>query len=164
MESNKDEAIKCLKISQSHMQNGNFPSARKFCEKSINLFPTPEASRLREVILEAEASDTSQQSKAGPSGTSTSTEAHPSASGSKHRHAETSSKATANGSAHASTSTDTMRDYTSEQAAIVKRIRACKITDYYEIMSLKKDCGEAEIKKAYRKVSSLQVPVEPGTC
>lgn len=148
MESNKDEALKCLKISQNHLQNGNFSSARKFCEKSVNLFPTPEASRLREMILEAEASDTPQQPHAGPSGASSATETHPSAAGAKHRHTKTTS--TSNGSA--STDSDAKREFTPEQAAIVKRIRACEVTDYYGIMSLKKDCGETEIKKAYRKV------------
>lgn len=45
------------------------------------------------------------------------------------------------------------RDSTPEQRAVVKRVRTCKITDYYEILAVKKDCEEAEIKKAYRKVS-----------
>ena len=153
MESNKDEAIKCLKISQNHLNNGNFPSARKFCEKSINLFPTPEASRLHELIVEAEASDTVKEFTAGPSGSSTSAETHPSASGTKHRHADSAARASAaNGSAKPSTNTESNRDFTPEQAAIVKRIRTCKITDYYEILSLKKDCNEGEVKKAYRKV------------
>ena len=44
------------------------------------------------------------------------------------------------------------REYTPEQAAIVKRIQSCKVTEYYEILSVKKDCSEVEIKKAYRKV------------
>jgi DnaJ family protein B protein 12 len=44
------------------------------------------------------------------------------------------------------------RDYTPEQRDIVKRVRSCKVTDYYEILSVKKDCEEVEVKKAYRKV------------
>ena len=47
------------------------------------------------------------------------------------------------------------RDYTPEQEAVVKRVRSCKITEYYEILSVKKECEEAEVKKAYRKVCLL---------
>lgn len=41
---------------------------------------------------------------------------------------------------------------------MVKRIRSCKVTEYYEIMSLKRDCEEAEVKKAYRKVCVVESP------
>jgi DnaJ family protein B protein 12 len=61
------------------------------------------------------------------------------------------------------------RDFTPEQAQIVKRIRACQRTvgpfccqvtpsnvlrqAYYEILTIEKSCSDAEIKKAYRKHS-----------
>ena len=44
------------------------------------------------------------------------------------------------------------KSYTPENLAVVKRVRACKATEYYEILSLKRDCEEADVKKAYRKV------------
>jgi DnaJ family protein B protein 12 len=44
------------------------------------------------------------------------------------------------------------REFTAEQLKVVKRVKACKVTEYYEILSVNKDCEEAEIKKAYRKV------------
>jgi DnaJ family protein B protein 12 len=44
------------------------------------------------------------------------------------------------------------REYTPEQHAVVKRVRACKVTAYYEILEVKKECNEGDIKKAYRKV------------
>ncbi|KAL5513305.1 HLJ1 [Sanghuangporus vaninii] len=154
MESNKDEALKCLSISQRHCDSGNYPSARRFAEKSLSLFPTPEASKLLERISELEA--TSAPPSGDASCSSTSAEAHPSASGTKHRHqnanaSSSSSKPTANGTSTGST--QEKRDYTPEQVAVVKRILSCKITEYYEIMSLKKDCTEAEVKKAYRKLA-----------
>lgn len=46
------------------------------------------------------------------------------------------------------------REYTAEMVAVVKRVRGCKVTEYYEILSIKKDCEENDIKKAYRKVST----------
>ena len=68
-----------------------------------------------------------------------------------------SSSSKANGSANGaakggSDAGEKKREYTPEQAAVVKRIRACRITEYYEILSVKRDCEEVEVKKAYRKV------------
>lgn len=45
------------------------------------------------------------------------------------------------------------RDFTPVQAALVKRVKSCKVTDYYAILDLKKGCEDVEIKKAYRKVN-----------
>ena len=160
MESNKDEAIKCLAIAQKHRSAGNLASAKRFCQKSLNLFSTPEATKLLEVVeaeLAAESSSSagasSSSSAESTSAFSSSAEAHPSSSGTRHRHTESSSQAAAkaNGSAEAEAK-QKKREYTPEQAAVVKRIRACKVTEYYEILSLKRDCEETEIKKAYRKV------------
>ena len=54
------------------------------------------------------------------------------------------------------------REYTPEQAAVVKRIRKCKVTEYYEILGLKKDSDENDVKKAYRKVRLGAVPDVDG--
>ena len=160
MESNKDEALKCLSIAQKHRNAGNLPSAKRFCQKSLNLFSTPGAVKLLESI-EAEiasepSSSASTSSAAGTSEAfSSSAEPHPSSSGTRHRHTESSSKANggANGAAKGgSAAGEKKREYTPEQAAVVKRIRACRITEYYEILSVKRDCEEVEVKKAYRKV------------
>jgi DnaJ homolog subfamily B member 12 len=145
MESNRDEAEKCLRIARKHFDSGNISSARKFCQKSISLFETPAALKLLASINDA---------KEGPATASTSsaTEGHPSAAGVKHRHtAPSSSGSTANGSAGGS---EKKRDYTPEQHAVVKRVNACKVTAYYEILALEKDCEENDVKKAYRKVSN----------
>lgn len=149
MEGNKDEAIKCLSIAQKYRDAGNLPSARKFTQKSINLFSTPEAVKLLESIIAAEATSST---GAGPStangnaqSSSSSTETHPSASGTRLRNT-----GSANGTAGGMGGDK--REFTTEQVNVVKRVKACKVTEYYEILSIKKDCEEAEIKKAYRKV------------
>ncbi|EJD07708.1 DnaJ-domain-containing protein [Fomitiporia mediterranea MF3/22] len=159
MESNKDEALKCLAISQRHCNSGNYPAARRFAEKSLSLFPTPEATKLLQRIadLESEAPPET-SSSAGPSGSTTSAETHPSASGTRHRHANANTDASTSSSqsipnGNVGGSKQEKRDYTPEQEAIVKRIRTCKVTEYYEIMSLKRDCTETEVKKAYRKLA-----------
>jgi DnaJ family protein B protein 12 len=162
MESNKDEALRCLAIAQKHFNADNLTAARKFCAKSVSLFGTPEAEKLLVRINESNtkspsSSDNTTPSSSsaewtssadpGPSTTSSATEEHPSAAGIKHRHQPQPSSSTsgANGSAK-------KRDYTPEQHAVVKRVRACKVTEYYEILALKTDCDENDVKKAYRKV------------
>ncbi|KAK7687838.1 hypothetical protein QCA50_009057 [Cerrena zonata] len=179
MESNKDEAIKCLSIAQKHRNAGNFPSALRFCQKSINLFSTPEGTKLLELIeSEIESSSSSSSGPSGgdstasssqPTGGSSSTETHPSASGARQRpgHSSSASTSQANGSAKASSSSSgageqKKREYTPEQAAVVKRIRSCKVTEYYEILSLKRDCEEADVKKAYRKLALSLHPDKNG--
>ncbi len=160
MESNKDEALRCLHISQKHRAAGNLASARKFAQKSLALFSTPEAVKLLEVIdFEVSSSSSSRSSGGSSSSASTTTdptsftsatETHPSASGTKHRSAPSTAE-----SASRSTSTKEKREYTAENLAVVKRVRTCKVTEYYEILAVKKDCDEADVKKAYRKVSGV---------
>ncbi|KAH8093270.1 DnaJ-domain-containing protein [Cristinia sonorae] len=165
MESNKDEALKCLAIAQKHRNAGNLPSARRFCQKSLNLFSTPEATKLLEIIDQQSASSEPEASSgAGAGASSSGAETHPSASGTRHRHqpAEPNGKATTSARNGSASAEQKKRDYTPEQAAVVKRIRACKVTEYYEIMSLKRDCEEADVKKAYRKLALSLHPDKNG--
>ena len=134
MESNKDEAIRCLAIAQRHRDAGSIQSARKFCEKSISLFSTPEALKLLASINSTfDASATASASAAA---------------GVKQRRATTDT----NGVGTASGIGGEKREYSPEQKEVVQRVRACKVTEYYEILALQRDCDDADVKKAYRKV------------
>ncbi|KAJ3784829.1 hypothetical protein GGU10DRAFT_434969 [Lentinula aff. detonsa] len=165
---NKDEAIRCLSIAQKHRDAANYSSARKFALKSISLFETPEARKLLQSIDDAEAASASSSSSKSSgtksnaaSSSASGAESHPSASGATHRHTHTQSSSTqANGTAGGLGGEK--REYTTEQHAIVKKIRACKVTEYYEIMSLKRDCEEVEVKKAYRKLALALHPDKNG--
>jgi DnaJ family protein B protein 12 len=146
MEGNKDEALRCLAIAQRHRDSGNIPSAHKFCQKSINLYSTSEALKLL-ASLNSAASEPSKGSKEpSTSAASSAAESHPSASGAKQRHKPAGGDGTAGGIG------GEKREYTAEQKEVVRRVRACKVTEYYEILAVNKECEEADIKKAYRKV------------
>ncbi|KAI4207190.1 MAG: hypothetical protein LQ346_000684 [Caloplaca aetnensis] len=54
------------------------------------------------------------------------------------------------------------KNYTVEQKAAVIRVRRCSTTAFYEILGLEKSCTDAEIKKAYRKLSLLTHPDKNG--
>ncbi|GJJ11306.1 hypothetical protein Clacol_005538 [Clathrus columnatus] len=146
---NTDEALKCLRIAQKYRDSNDYPNARKFAQKSINLHPTPEAQRLLQIIEEAATSDstsasTSSTTSASSSSTkATGTETHASSSTTKSR--------TTGSDSGPSTSKVT---YTEAQIKLVKRVRNCKVTEFYKILELEKTCEENDIKKAYRKVLS----------
>jgi len=151
---NRDEAIKCISIAQRHLNAGNYPSARRFAEKSISLYPTPEAKQLLEIIITREADPI--PTSGGGSASASGAEAHPTQDSTHHRHSTrpqaSTSKAAANGSAGGQ---EKKREFTPEMAAVVKRIRKCKPTEYYEILGLTKSCEENDVKKAYKKVNSM---------
>ncbi|KAF9266944.1 DnaJ-domain-containing protein [Marasmius fiardii PR-910] len=162
---NKDEALRCLAISQKHRDARNYSSARKFCQKSIALFDTPEAHKLLESIEAAEGSASSSANDEGstsPAGASTATEEHPSASGTKHRHTRKESKAQTSSNGTAGGLGGENREYTTDQMEVVRRVRSCKVTEFYEILAVKKDCDEADIKKAYRKLALALHPDKNG--
>lgn len=54
------------------------------------------------------------------------------------------------------------RDFTSDQKAAVERIKRCKATAYYEILSVEKSSSDGQIKKAYHKLSLATHPDKNG--
>ena len=163
MEGNKDEALRCLSIAQKHRNARNYTSARKFIQKSLALFATPEAEKLAQIIESEASASTSTSTSEGTEGATKATgrEQHPSAGGTHNRHQN--GNASKSGPTEGSSSgSQKKRDYTPDQLAVVKRVRTRKVTEYYEILELKRDCEEADVKKAYRKVRTFRVSTVLG--
>jgi len=148
---NKDEAIKCLGLAQKYFDNSNLSLARKYANKSIDLFVTPEASKLLNLINQRGAASASGETRTNDASMHT----EESTAGTRHRY--TSHTNDPSGGRTKDKGKEKAREYTPEQAAVVAQIRKCKVTEYYEILGLKKECDENDVKKAYRKVSLCAV-------
>ena len=133
MEVNKDEALRSLDIARNHLDSGNIALAIKFAKKSINLYPTPEAQAL---LRRAEKNTTQNGKESDSRGTTPPTSPSSSSSSREHKKGRT-------------------REYTVEQAEIVKRVRACKVHDFYGILGISKEASDLEVKKSYRKVTYI---------
>uniref|UniRef100_A0AAY4AR28 DnaJ homolog subfamily B member 14 n=1 Tax=Denticeps clupeoides TaxID=299321 RepID=A0AAY4AR28_9TELE len=133
MESNRDEAEKCIKIATKSLEAGDKEKALRFLHKAEKLFPTEKA----KVLLEA-------LSRNGSSaGNGNAYQRKPAENSRPNAHTERGGQESAGG--------DTAKSYTKEQLDGVQRIKRCK--DYYEVLGINKEANEEELKKAYRKLA-----------
>lgn len=139
MESNKDEALKCLTIAKNALSTGDYAKALRFTEKSIRLFPTTQGEQLLSIVQK--------QSAEPPKKTSSPT------------HSTSSSTSTQRRQTAEPPVSD--RKYTTEQVRAVKTILACG-KDYYKVLSVERSASDAQIKKAYRKVCISTTNVNHG--
>ncbi|XP_051935356.1 dnaJ homolog subfamily B member 12-like [Hippocampus zosterae] len=134
MDSNKDEAERCIKIALNAVSNNQPDKARKFLEKAQRLFPTDQARNLLDTL--AHNGKPPDQNGGPANGERAST---------RHRHhredAETSAQRPA----------DSTKPYTAEQMEAVRKIKGCK--DYYQILGVEKTASDEDLKKAYRKLA-----------
>ncbi|KAG9102954.1 hypothetical protein FRC06_000659 [Ceratobasidium sp. 370] len=137
MDAEKEGALKSLKLAQKHLEGGNISEARRLADKSIRLYSTPEAKAFLASLPD---------SSGAPAATATSsgTETHPSAGGAHIRKG----KEKADGGEAPSE-----KKWTAEQAAIVKRVQSCGVTEYYEVLAISREADDGEVKKAYRKLA-----------
>lgn len=133
MEMNKGEAEKCRDLGKKHLRDQKYPQSIKWFTKSLKLYPLPG--------VEAMCA----RAKAGldhPKSTSSTSSSAPSSS------APSSSSSTR----PAPPPSPQQRTYTSEQLAIVSKIKKC--TTHYQVLQLDKTSAtEQDIKKAYRKLA-----------
>jgi DnaJ family protein B protein 12 len=131
MESNKDEALKCLSIAKKSLELGDYAKALRFTEKSIRLFPTHQGEQLLILVKNKSAEPKKPSSTRPAASTPSSTPSRPSDPAPQDR------------------------KYTTEQLRAVKTILACG-KDYYKVLSVERTATDIQIKKAYRKVSYLE--------
>ncbi|XP_066549204.1 dnaJ homolog subfamily B member 12 [Amia ocellicauda] len=135
MESNRDEAERCIEIAASAIRDNKTEKALRFLEKAEKLFPTDRAKALIESITQ-NGKPSSQPQQSGPS----------ECKGAHRRRAGEGGCSTAG-----EKTTETSKPYTPDQLDAVKRIKQCK--DYYEILGVNRDATEDDLKKAYRKLA-----------
>ncbi|XP_020486621.2 dnaJ homolog subfamily B member 12a [Labrus bergylta] len=134
MDSNKDEAERCIKIALIAVNNNQPDKARKFLEKAQRLFPTTQAQN----VLDSLAQNGKPPEENG---------SHVNGEGPTMRHRGQAEGA--DGSAQGAT--DSAKPYTAEQMEAVRKIKSCK--DYYQILGVEKTASEEDLKKAYRKLA-----------
>jgi DnaJ family protein B protein 12 len=136
-----DEAKKALNLARRKLEAGDLEGAIRFTNKSIALHDTVTAQSLLKELNALK--------KEGGSSNRPSTSSASASQAKGQSNGASSSKA----AAAAEASTSSKRTYTAEQAAVVKRVRTCRVTQYYEILSVDKGCEDVVIKKAYRKLA-----------
>lgn len=161
LESNKPEAERCVELAEDYLRKNDLEKAIKFLNKSLRLFPTPQAAALIQRLKEQ-----SEQPKPKPATSSyyesasysktTSSDSHGSKSStsySSYSAASTSANDTPSSSSSASSTSSSSSggDYTDEQSAAAKAIKKKK--NFYDILGVQKSASEDEIKKAYRKLA-----------
>lgn len=128
MNSNKDDAAKCIKIGKQALAAGDRACALKFLKQALRLDPS-----LQIDDLLASAEHSSQKS---------------SIDSETQNESNTSS---ASDSSTTKTHASSLKDYTEEKMIIVREIK--KQTDYYKILSLDHSCTMEDVRKSYRKLS-----------
>jgi len=134
MESNRDEALRCLRLAEKFLQQGEKEKAAKFGLKAKKLFPSGEAEEfLAKVANSSSKSNLNQE-------TNQQTD-----------HSQMNGNSQSNSSSSNGESTSAGKEYTSEQVEAVKRVRKCQ--DYYEILGVTKEASESDLKKSYQKLA-----------
>ncbi|KAJ8013833.1 hypothetical protein DPEC_G00033900 [Dallia pectoralis] len=133
MESNKDEAVRCINISINALNNKQLDKARRFLEKAQRLFPTDQARSLLESIEQNGRPPDNDEEPVSEDDADV-----------RHRsHGD--DRVSGDGATHSA------KAYTSEQLDAVKQIKSCN--DYYEILGVEKDAGDEDLKRSYRKLA-----------
>jgi len=134
---NLGEAEKCRDLGKKYLQAGEWAKAVKFFEKSLQLYPLSAVAAMRDraqANLEKHSSppssSASANSRAGGDGGS-------------------------NGTARVDSANTGIsgRSFTPEQEQGAKQLIALGKKDNYKVLGIARNAGDAEIKKAYRKLS-----------
>ncbi|WAQ87865.1 hypothetical protein PtA15_8A772 [Puccinia triticina] len=143
MEGNRDEAQRAFKLAQSCQSTDPIKSL-KFAKKACALYWSPEAAALVKTLETGEGPSTS----AAPTGSSTATKNTSSSTTFTKRSTQPSTPRPSS-----SANKNDPPTFKPAQLELVKKVRQHKNTQYYEILELKREANESQIKSAYRKLA-----------
>lgn len=145
MEVNKDEAERCRDMGASALRTGNYNRSVKLFRKSLNLYPLPGVKALLEQAERYNSNDNNTNEPAQSNGTSSNT-----------KRATATTPNTNSNNVNASSG----REYTDEQARIAQDVLNRKngsvsssVKPHYNVLGVRADASDAELKKAYRKLA-----------
>jgi DnaJ family protein B protein 12 len=145
MDSNKDEAAKCMRIGRAAIEAGDKQRALKFLSIAKRLYPSPQVdaliSSLHEENGQQGADDMETDVAVGGE------ESGQRSGGQREQNVFMNGKHQ-NGYRNSSAST---AEVSVEHREIVRKINKTK--DFYQILGLEKGCTEDDVRKAYRKLS-----------
>ncbi|OMJ12937.1 DnaJ-like protein [Smittium culicis] len=136
---NLDQAEKCLELAKKRYQEGDLEAAIKFTNKSIRLHKLPQAETLLEKLSNEFKNQNQTKSSSTPFSSQTSS---------------TDYKKPTSTTINNNNNNSSPAQYTPEQKAAVNKILSLK-NDLYAVLGLDKTADQSNIKKAYRKVSTL---------
>ncbi len=137
---NQGEAEKCRDLGKKFLQAGEWAKAVKFFDKSLQLYPLPGVAGMRDRAQSNLDKPAASSSSSSSSSGSTTREANADDSGSSPR-------------SEASSTGVSGRNYTPEQEQGAKGLIALGKKDHYKVLGVSRSANDAEIKKAYRKLS-----------
>jgi DnaJ homolog subfamily B member 12 len=156
---NKEQAEKCRDLGAAALRQGDFPRATKMLSKSLSLFPLPGVAALLEhTQSKVAAAAAASSNRDSHTSTQQNQQQQQRTSFSSQNAARTSS--TENSSSATTTNTTNGTDgraYTAEQVRVVKKVLNAKSSSgrgaHYRVLEITESATEADIKRAYRKLS-----------
>ena len=160
LEANKDEAFNCLDRAREYLSQNERDKAIKFIQKSLRLYPTPQAQKLLDSIQNNDNNDGHSNNDNNNGSSSNNNNNNNNNRRHQHHHNNNSTAAPPPHTSQPhtsqpqpsqqSSSTTTTKSYTEEQLIEVKG--KLKIKNYYELLEIEKTATDEHIKKAFRKV------------
>lgn len=146
MDSNRDDAQRCLELAANALESGDIAKASRLLDKSRRMYPIPSIQdRLSAAIRLAKVTSTSQpfskRAASAPSSPSENDDGDDDDDDNNPNH-----------NSH-SKSTSSSRPATSEMTAAARRVLQNRHKSHYDILDVGRDANETEIKRAYRQLA-----------
>lgn len=159
-EANHDEALRCLDLSRKQHLQGDVEAATRLALKALRMNKTNEATQWYEQLqreLAAQTANTPPAQATDPPSAQATDPPAASEDGLRQRKVpiatERAHESTATSTA---TSAATTASYSEEQLREVKAFTRINKDDFYAVLAIEKSATDAEIKRAYKKVCTLQ--------